>query len=244
MNKSLERSGGYHRSIVAGLFVAVLFFSLAQRSRGADPAWWTARGVKNTAPASDYSMVNQGQAKWFALKAEEELRAKLPAGFNGPILPTLPTGDNYAPINQGQLKALVQPLYIRIQQAIDSLPPGPLRDAYGNARPQGQNGGTYPWSDTTTDDQSYAPVNLGQLKYILSIEFVFPDADGDGLPDWWETLYGFNPTSSGEATGDFDGDGLTNLQEYNLGTNPTLMNPSAPCLISPDLIRHANLALP
>jgi len=51
------------------------------------------------------------------------------------------------------------------------------------------------------------------------------DADGDGLPDWWETKYGFNPNDPNGANGpngDLDGDGRTNLQEYILGTNPTV----------------------
>lgn len=47
-----------------------------------------------------------------------------------------------------------------------------------------------------------------------------PDADGDGLPDAWENLYGFNPNGAGDAAVDFDADGLTNLQEYQKGTHP------------------------
>jgi hypothetical protein len=47
-----------------------------------------------------------------------------------------------------------------------------------------------------------------------------PDADGDGLPDAWEILYGFNPNGSGDAAVDFDADGLTNVQEFQKGTHP------------------------
>ena len=39
-----------------------------------------------------------------------------------------------------------------------------------------------------------------------------PDADDDGAPDWWESLYGFDP----------DSDGLSNLAEFLAGTNPLL----------------------
>ncbi len=45
------------------------------------------------------------------------------------------------------------------------------------------------------------------------------DADGDGLPDWWELQYFGN--LSQVASGDPDGDGVTNLQEYQQGRNPT-----------------------
>jgi hypothetical protein len=42
-----------------------------------------------------------------------------------------------------------------------------------------------------------------------------PDADGDGIPDNWESLHGGGPPSS-----DDDSDGLTKLSEYIAGTNP------------------------
>jgi hypothetical protein len=47
------------------------------------------------------------------------------------------------------------------------------------------------------------------------------DFDSDGMPDWWENLYGLNPGSGADAGTDLDGDGMTNLQEYNNGTDPT-----------------------
>jgi regulation of enolase protein 1 (concanavalin A-like superfamily) len=57
------------------------------------------------------------------------------------------------------------------------------------------------------------------------------DLDGDGLPDAWELLYGFDPQDSGDAELDLDGDGLTNLQEYLQGTAPDdYYNGEAPVL--------------
>lgn len=46
------------------------------------------------------------------------------------------------------------------------------------------------------------------------------DSDGDGMPDWWEDLYGFNKNNPADASQDADGDGLTNLQEYQRHTDP------------------------
>ena len=46
------------------------------------------------------------------------------------------------------------------------------------------------------------------------------DTDGDGIPDWWETLHGYNPNLAADATLDTDGDGQSNKAEYLAGTDP------------------------
>jgi formylglycine-generating enzyme required for sulfatase activity len=50
---------------------------------------------------------------------------------------------------------------------------------------------------------------------------VLPDADGDGLPDAWETAHGLSSTDVADASFDSDSDGQSNLSEYRSGTNPT-----------------------
>jgi hypothetical protein len=51
------------------------------------------------------------------------------------------------------------------------------------------------------------------------------DADGDSLPDWWETRHGWAPGDGnpvhGQA-GDHDGDGTSNFLEFLLDLNPAL----------------------
>lgn len=47
------------------------------------------------------------------------------------------------------------------------------------------------------------------------------DTDGDGIPDWWETLHGLNLGVSSDGNIDTDGDGFRNWQEYVAGTDPT-----------------------
>ena len=46
------------------------------------------------------------------------------------------------------------------------------------------------------------------------------DGDGDGMPDAYEILWGFNPDVN-DANDDADSDGSTNLEEYVAQTNPT-----------------------
>ena len=46
------------------------------------------------------------------------------------------------------------------------------------------------------------------------------DSDNDGMPDWWEIKYGFDPHDPADAAQDADNDGVTNLEEYRKGTNP------------------------
>jgi len=43
---------------------------------------------------------------------------------------------------------------------------------------------------------------------------VVADTDGDGIPDYWETLYGLNPGVSNASTDDADSDGVPDLGEY------------------------------
>ena len=47
-----------------------------------------------------------------------------------------------------------------------------------------------------------------------------PDTDGDGMPDGWEIQHGFDPRDPSDAALDADGDGLSNLGEYLFGTLP------------------------
>ncbi|MBN1676665.1 MAG: DUF11 domain-containing protein [Kiritimatiellae bacterium] len=50
------------------------------------------------------------------------------------------------------------------------------------------------------------------------------DTDGDGMPNWWETLYWGHHTN-GVPTDDSDGDGLVNTQEYIVGSSPLESSP-------------------
>jgi uncharacterized protein (DUF1800 family) len=47
------------------------------------------------------------------------------------------------------------------------------------------------------------------------------DADADGMPFWFEELYGLSDSNAADALPDPDADGLGNLAEFLAGTNPT-----------------------
>jgi hypothetical protein len=66
-------------------------------------------------------------------------------------------------------------------------------------------------------------------SYSLGLSWLFPlakqacDADGDTLPDGWETQFGLDqnsPAGNDGRDGDPDGDGKTNAQEHQDGTHP------------------------
>ncbi|MDA0577630.1 MAG: hypothetical protein O3B24_05970 [Verrucomicrobia bacterium] len=50
----------------------------------------------------------------------------------------------------------------------------------------------------------------------VATEFLIMDSDNDGMPDWWETANGIDPSAE-DADEDRDGDGLSNLAEYQSG---------------------------
>ena len=194
-----------HRLLLALVCLPALF------ALAAPPAWWTDRQVLDSnAAINDHGPANQGQLKNIATKAYAELQATLPATTwstpEGQALGALITswdptqGDNYAPINQGQLKAVAKIFYDVLIQA-----------GYTSA---------YPWTTTTTDDANYAPASVGQVKNLFAFDISgnTTDSDGNGLPDNWEIAnfghIGVDPYA------DPDGDGFTALQEYQNGTNP------------------------
>lgn len=62
---------------------------------------------------------------------------------------------------------------------------------------------------------------VGQVDGSVRVSSIFlGDADGDGIPGWWELRYGLSDEDSADASSDQDSDGLTNLQEYQEGTSP------------------------
>ena len=63
---------------------------------------------------------------------------------------------------------------------------------------------------------SFAVVPSNNVWHVIGN----PDSDGDGMPDWWEALYGLDSGNPSDSLEDCDGDGLSNLEEFLCGTDP------------------------
>ena len=68
---------------------------------------------------------------------------------------------------------------------------------------------------------------LGRAEFIAMADRVLTvfdcsviDDDGDGMPSYWERLYGLNPFDPSDAAIHSDNDRLNNLDEYRHGTDP------------------------
>jgi len=57
-------------------------------------------------------------------------------------------------------------------------------------------------------------------EYVLQSNPRKADTDDDGLDDWFEWTWGFDPCYAGDAEWDCDGDWLTNREECEWGTDP------------------------
>jgi len=182
--------------VLSRFMVVGCWLSTGLLQAGEIPQWWETRGVLRGAPAHDFHPVNQGQVKWMGLKAYEEFLEKLPGDANTNLLNRIdqfPEGNNFRPANLGMLKAVALPFYERL-----------IEEGYAL---------DLPWAGKEPRD--YALANQGQLKNLFRVDLDAFDSNGNGLPDWWERLYGLS-----DPQGDPDGDGWTNLQEYQLGTDP------------------------
>jgi hypothetical protein len=69
----------------------------------------------------------------------------------------------------------------------------------------GSNGSTNGLIDTQTDVGGWP---------VLNTLSPAPDSDHDGMPDYWEILYGLDTNNANDRNSDKDGDGYTNLEEY------------------------------
>ena len=94
---------------------------------------------------------------------------------------------------------------------------GSLKLIPWNTKPVANNGADWAVEDvfTKTEINGYGDENIKLPGF---------DTDNDGVPDWWETEWGYNPLIFDDhANIDEDGDALNNFEEcytYEYGSNP------------------------
>ena len=157
--------------------------------------------------------------------------------------------DDYASINQGQLKNLVK---AAVQELDSTLPGGAGDTLHGMitrwATPTAQpddyaavNLGqikaaaapvydrlkaigyatAYPWASNGKPPDDYAMANIGQAKRLFAFDLT-TDTNSVGIPDWWRIKYGglqFSGPNSGLSLARGK---MTYLQKYQLGLNPNI----------------------
>lgn len=243
--------------------VPVTGLALLLPAQGDPPAWWFAGHPPVIDPAAapnNHGPVNIGQAKWMAAQALKALQIAAPevatrvrADLAGTppyyqdrivdlsVASPTPAGwleQQQAPIRLGQLKALAQPFYNRLNTTAPAWVKAQIDLNHGGHATLGQNywqaathgfvpGGFYPWNPLANDPSNHAIATIGQLKAVFSLRFETygatqdpNDSDGDGIPDEIESLYGLNPVDASDAALDADGDGVSYFNEINNQTNP------------------------
>ncbi|MEM3341183.1 MAG: FG-GAP-like repeat-containing protein, partial [Thermoplasmata archaeon] len=88
--------------------------------------------------------------------------------------------------------------------------------------------------DGILDGDEYYP------RYKLYRRPVYTDSDGDGMPDWWENLYGLDPRNPADKLQDADMDNFKNIDEYIYNTNPRVPDTDGDGI--PDWYDHAFIA--
>ncbi len=81
------------------------------------------------------------------------------------------------------------------------------------------------------------PTGLATPYAVITVA---ADADGDGMPDDWESENGLNSGASSDRLIDTDGDGMSNYAEYLAGTQPT----NAASVLRMDLTWPATMPTP
>jgi hypothetical protein len=165
-SQRLQRLRGSVRvSVLVGLLVGILVPAFMWAGA---PAWWSQRGVVvSGVTVDDYAAVNQGQVKYIAKQAYEQMKVTLPGGA-GNVLDAIwanppASTDDYRAINLGQLKAIASPFYLRLLEKGYTGQPFLVAQPPTQAKP-------YPWSFAVMPADDFALANIGQVKNLFSFD--------------------------------------------------------------------------
>lgn len=157
------------------------------------PSWWqqpdnVGRRVvyPSVINSNNFAPANVGQAKFMAKRAIETLRMYAPVVANnieadlvgvGKIIPSwdVPAPGSemakqqYAPLQIGQLKAIADPFYTRLNTHNSTWLNGQL--VANLTKDPGDNTNFFPWTTATGDDENKAVATIGQLKAVFALHF-------------------------------------------------------------------------
>ncbi len=173
------------------------------------------------------------------------LLASPPSWWSNGVLDPQATADDYAAVNQGQLKNIAKQASLELDTRLpggagtnvlslvqgwstpgtntDDFAPVNLGQLKNVAKPfydRLQHFGistNYPWVGSTNAANDFALANIGQVKNLFGFELGAPEGE---LPEWWVSY--FFPSLAGiEPYGDEDGDGFQNIHEFLEQSDPT-----------------------
>jgi hypothetical protein len=184
-----------------------------------DPGWWSS-GVTRTGTANNYGPLTLGQLMNLADQARIHLDTEAGAvGGAGPEIEEMVAGwpDNppsaYRPANLGQLKAIADKFYTRLDALGFDYKTQMVNDQQ-SAASRWYGTPSRPWNDTTPASTNYTIANIGQAKLLFS----------------WDLTKGLLHAISTTMTMDEDTTGVITLGCLGAGTGPAtyqiLTNPS------------------
>ena len=128
---------------------------------------------------------------------------------------------HYAFVKDGEAKRIYVDGTLLVEQTEGV---APLATDFNRLNIGADGGAAYP--DAVMDDFAIfkGALTEAEIKKIAggaAIGVPPVDTDKDGMPDYWEILYGLNPNDPSDAAKDLNKNGISNLDEFKMGLDPS-----------------------